>query len=160
MRLTGLWWWIDRWRTSSTFVDLTLEAQGAYRNLLDEALLRGGWIPNDDHVLAIACGDARRWPRLRSVVLARFTLEPDGWHPNGLDQLFRARSYFVPSDPVRRPDIPAPLQRLVLARDRVCVWCGAEDRLEIDHITRWRDGGDHSEQNLRVLCQACNRGRG
>jgi uncharacterized protein YdaU (DUF1376 family) len=87
MRLTGLWWWIDRWRKSTAYTDMTLEEQGAYRNLLDEATLRGGPLPNEDRVLAKACGDATRWPKLRRVVLARFALSQEGWRNETLDQV-------------------------------------------------------------------------
>jgi uncharacterized protein YdaU (DUF1376 family) len=80
MRMTGLWWWIDRWRTSAAFREMTLEEQGAYRNLLDEAYLSGGVLPNDDRILAKACGDATRWAAVRDRVLAKFTLTPSGWH--------------------------------------------------------------------------------
>ena len=88
-RSRALLWWIDRWRKSTAFTDLTLEQQGAYRNLLEEAALRGGPIPNDERILGKACGDALAWPGVRDVVLARFTLEPDGWHNRTLDQVIR-----------------------------------------------------------------------
>lgn len=87
MRSNALWWWIDRWRKSTAFTDMTLEAQGAYRNLLDEATLRGGALPNDDRILAKACGDATAWRRLRDVVMARFDLRDDGWHHETLDEV-------------------------------------------------------------------------
>lgn len=87
MRLTGLWWWIDRWRKSTAYTDMTLEEQGAYRNLLDEASLRGGPLPNNERVLAKACGDATRWADIRRVVLSRFKLTPDGWRNETLDSV-------------------------------------------------------------------------
>jgi uncharacterized protein YdaU (DUF1376 family) len=87
VRLTGLWWWIDRWRKSSAYTGLTLEEQGAYRNLLDEAALRGGAIPNDEDTLARACGDARKWRRVREVVLRRFTLTDHGWRHHTMDEV-------------------------------------------------------------------------
>ncbi len=89
MKRTGLWWWIDRWRKSTAFTDMTLEQQGAYRNLLDEGALRGGPIPNADRILAKACGDATRWSKVKAVVLARFTLTPDGWRNATLDDVIR-----------------------------------------------------------------------
>ena len=89
MKFTGLWWWIDRWRKSTAYCDMNLEQQGAYRNLLDEATLRGGLLPNDDKVLAKACGDPRRWPRLRTIVLQRFTLVDDGWRNDTLDEVLK-----------------------------------------------------------------------
>lgn len=85
----ALWWWIDRWRKSSAFVNLSLEEQGAYRNLLDEAWLRGGALPKNDRALAKASGDALRWPRLRKTVMKRFTLKRDGWHNETLDHVLR-----------------------------------------------------------------------
>lgn len=87
MRLLALYWWIDRWRKSSAFMDMTLEEQGAYRNLLDEAHLRGGPLPNDERILAKACGDATAWPRVRVSVMARFELQLDGWHNLTLDKI-------------------------------------------------------------------------
>ena len=90
MKFDGLMWWISRWRRSTAYVVMSLEAQAGYRNLLDEATLRGGPIPNDENVLAKACGDPRRWPKIRTVVMKRFTLTPDGWRNETLDQVLKA----------------------------------------------------------------------
>jgi uncharacterized protein YdaU (DUF1376 family) len=87
MRLNALWWWIDRWRKSTAYTDMTLEEQGAYRNLLDEAQLRGGALPADERILAKACGDATRWTEVRGVVLARFVKCQDGYHNLTLDEV-------------------------------------------------------------------------
>jgi uncharacterized protein YdaU (DUF1376 family) len=84
-RLQGLFWWVDRWRASTAYVDLSLEEQGAYRNLLDEAWRRGGSIPNDERTLAMGCGDVRRWPKLKKRVMARFQLVNGSWHNETLD---------------------------------------------------------------------------
>lgn len=70
-------------------MDMTLEEQGAYRNLLDEATLRGGAIPNDERLLEKASGDAKRWRRLRPAVMARFTLSAEGWRNETLDEVLR-----------------------------------------------------------------------
>jgi len=87
--MTGLWWWIDRWRTSAAFREMTLEEQGAYRNLIDEASLSGGALPDNERILAKASGDAMRWPDLRDTVLAKFTLTPTGWRNDTLDAVLR-----------------------------------------------------------------------
>lgn len=88
MGFPALWWWIDRWRKSSAFSEMTNEEQGAYRNLLDEAALRGGPLPNNDRVLAKASGDAVGWTRVRDVVLGHFTLGADGcWHNATLEKV-------------------------------------------------------------------------
>lgn len=128
-RLTGLWWWIDRWRKSTAYMDMTLEEQGAYRNLLDEAALRGGPLPTDERVLAKASGDALRWPEVRDVVLARFRATADGWRNDTLYSVLaesrrrakKQRSYrrkggngagndagnnYRPPDPDPDPDLP------------------------------------------------------
>jgi uncharacterized protein YdaU (DUF1376 family) len=86
-KLIALFWWIDRWRSSSAYVDLTLEEQGAYRNMLDEAQLRGGPIPNDERILGRACGDATAWPRVRAAVMRHFVLQSDGWRNETLDEV-------------------------------------------------------------------------
>jgi uncharacterized protein YdaU (DUF1376 family) len=88
-RLLGLLWWVDRWRASTAFVDLSLEEQGAYRNLLDEAWRRGGSIPNDEQTLAKGCGDVHRWPKLKKRVLARFELVNGSWHNDTLDAVLK-----------------------------------------------------------------------
>lgn len=87
MRFTALWWWIDRWRKSTAYADLTLEEQGAYRNLLDEATLRGGPLPDDERILAKASGDATRWLEVRPAVMKRFKKTPEGWRNDTLDKV-------------------------------------------------------------------------
>ena len=85
--MRAAYWWIDRWLKSTAYADLTLEEQGAYRNLLDQLWLRGGVLPNDDRVLGKCCGDALAWPRIRDRVLARFTLTPEGWRNETHDEV-------------------------------------------------------------------------
>jgi uncharacterized protein YdaU (DUF1376 family) len=92
MRVRALYWWIDRWRRSTAFSDMTLAEQGAYRNLLDEAALRGGALPFDERVIAKASGDAVEWPALRETVMRRFTQQADGWHNETLDKVLTETS--------------------------------------------------------------------
>jgi len=88
MGLSALWWWIDRWRKSSAFMNMNLEQQGAYRNLLDEATLRGGALPNDQRILAKASGDATRWRKVKPQIMRHFELKSDGfWHNETLDKV-------------------------------------------------------------------------
>jgi uncharacterized protein YdaU (DUF1376 family) len=70
--MRAAWWWIDRWRRSTAYTDMTAEEQGVYRNLLDECWLRGGVIPDDDFALKKISGDPDAWPRVRKKVLDRF----------------------------------------------------------------------------------------
>jgi len=76
------WWWIDRWRKSTAYTDMTLAEQGAYRNLLDELWLRNGLLPNDDRILGKVAGDSLEWPTVRAAVMRRFVKVENGWrHP-------------------------------------------------------------------------------
>ena len=86
-RRTGAWWWIDRWRKSTAYTDMTLAEQGAYRNLLDELWLRGGLLPLDERTLARACGDALEWAAVRDHVLAHFERTPDGYRNRTHDEV-------------------------------------------------------------------------
>ena len=87
--MRAAWWWIDRWRKSTAYTDMTLAEQGAYRNLLDELWLRGGLLPDDDRVLAKVSGDALEWPKVRAKVMARFQRTPEGWRNETHDEVVR-----------------------------------------------------------------------
>jgi uncharacterized protein YdaU (DUF1376 family) len=92
MTRNGFIWWIDRWRKSTAWTGMTLEEQGAYRNLLDEAWLRGGAIPNDPRVLAQASGDPKRWAKVRAKVLAKFHLKQNEYRHETIDDLMTRAS--------------------------------------------------------------------
>lgn len=56
-----------------------------------------------------------------------------------------------------RPAIPGWMRAAVLRRDgRVCRWCGSTYRPEVDHRVPWSKGGEHTLDNLQVLCRPCN----
>jgi hypothetical protein len=50
----------------------------------------------------------------------------------------------------------------VFKRDgRMCQICGTDEgEMHIDHIISRKSGGDHSLDNLRVLCKSCNLRKG
>ena len=78
MKLRGALWWIDRWRSSSAYMDLSAEAQGLYRNLCDEVWLRdGNVIPEGS--LARASGFPELWKKHRVAILAHMTEQGGGW---------------------------------------------------------------------------------
>jgi len=81
------WWWIDRWRKSTAYTDMTLAEQGAYRTLLDELWLRGGLLPLDERILAKASGDAVEWPQVRDRVLSRFRKIDQGYRNDTHDEI-------------------------------------------------------------------------
>lgn len=66
---------------------------------------------------------------------------------------------FVVEVPMGR--VPIAIRRAVFARDgHVCVECGATDDLTLDHIWPQALGGEHTVENLRVLCRSCNSSKG
>lgn len=87
MKSRGAFWWIDRWRKSTAYTDMTLAEQAAYRNLLDELWLRDGVLPADERILAKVCGDALSWPEVRKAVMARFVLTPEGYRNETHDEV-------------------------------------------------------------------------
>lgn len=95
--MRAAYWWIDRWRKSTAYTDLSLAEQGAYRNLLDELWLRGGVIPNDERVLGKIAGDALAWPGIRDRVMARFILTPDGWRNETHDEVAGSSDRYLAS---------------------------------------------------------------
>lgn len=77
--MRAAWWWIDRWRKSTAYTDMTLAEMGAYRNLLDELWLRDGLLPDDDRILGKIAGSQEEWPLVRDAVLKHFVRENGGW---------------------------------------------------------------------------------
>lgn len=60
-----------------------------------------------------------------------------------------------------RPGIPRDLRLAVWQRDGGrCTSCGAEFDLQYDHVIPVALGGATSEQNLQLLCGACNQRKG
>lgn len=57
--------------------------------------------------------------------------------------------------------IPLELRAFVFERDgRCCLECGVTEDLTLDHIYPWSLGGQHTADNLRVLCRSCNSKKG
>jgi 5-methylcytosine-specific restriction endonuclease McrA len=165
MRMHALWWWIDRWRKSTAYTDMTLEEQGAYRNLLDEAQLRGGPLPDNERILAKACGDATVWKRVRSKVMQRFRLTDDGWRNDTLDEVISSSLRRAEKQKRYRQGKNNPLVQAIIARDgAVCGICAdAIDVLaaEIDHIVPLSKNGHPSDvRNLQLAHPRCNQKKG
>lgn len=78
--MRAAWWWIDRWRKSTAYTDMTAEEQGLYRNLLDEVWHRDdGIIPDDPRILANVSGDVAAWKRSGKKVLRWMKKVDGGW---------------------------------------------------------------------------------
>ncbi len=54
--------------------------------------------------------------------------------------------------------IPLPIRRLVLSIGR-CQYCGATEKLTVDHIVPFSKGGLHRLSNFQCLCATCNRAK-
>lgn len=68
-------------------------------------------------------------------------------------------------DKARKPISDSIRHKLIHAASSRCALCGKSPKtdtsihLEIDHITPFSKGGTNQIENLRVLCNLCNRGR-
>ena len=81
--MNAAWWWIDRWRKSTAYTDMTAEEQGLYRNLLDEVWLREDHIiPDDPRILARVSGDHEAWKKHGKKVLKWMEKVDGGWTNN------------------------------------------------------------------------------
>lgn len=165
----GAWWWVDRWRCSRAYTDLSGAEQGLHRALVDALILSTRRI-NEFHTTSLSSDPAtlrfitnciegewlRAWPKVKQF-----------WRIEG-DRLFPGHEIFTYVQPCRDPaietthrrHIPLEIRRIVFLRDQQCRFCGAIQPLELDHIIPYRDGGPDTEENLRVLCKPCNMERG
>ena len=85
--MRGAFWWVDRYRQSNAYRDLSLAEQGAFRNLCDELWLRDGVLPDDQRALANSCGDATMWPEVKKAVMSKFYRVPEGWRNRTHDEV-------------------------------------------------------------------------
>lgn len=54
-------------------------------------------------------------------------------------------------------EVGAELRKIVFDRDgHRCVYCGATDQLEVDHVIPSASGGASTSRNLVVACTTCN----
>jgi len=87
-------WWVDRWRKSTAYNDMTAEEQGLYRNLLDECWLRGGTIPDDQRILERVSGDHDAWRRSGEKVLRWFEKVDGGYTNETATELMQSHARF------------------------------------------------------------------
>ena len=48
-------------------------------------------------------------------------------------------------------------KRIIAERGHKCEHCGWTGYIELHHVTRMADGGDHSKSNVLLLCDTCHR---
>lgn len=102
MTLPAMWWWVNDWLGSPEHLHMSLEEQGALRNIYDHMWVGGGSLhvrddtDDDEAVLARACGDASRWPYVRAAVTRALTLVDHGgetgkrWHSERLTAVLQS----------------------------------------------------------------------
>ncbi len=91
--MRAAWWWIDRWRQSRAYTDMTAEEQGLYRNLCDEVWLRENHIiPDDPRILSRVSGDPEAWIRCGAKVLLWMKRVEGGWtHKTAVEVIGQSR---------------------------------------------------------------------
>lgn len=47
-------------------------------------------------------------------------------------------------------------RRAALGRDGACMWCGATEELDVDHVVPLSEGGSSEPENLQTLCHDCH----
>ena len=76
------------------------------------------------------------------------------------DNAYQIRRWHRPTQ-AARPYIPKSVRLAVYERDgHACGICGTSERLTLDHIHPFSDGGSDQPSNLRTLCHSCNSRRG
>jgi HNH endonuclease len=110
-------------------------------------------------VLARAAGNASPTVLIALAVGTLFVLSPLIYRAITGEPL--PRTTRTPPKLRRRPLIPRSVKTYVWQRDSGrCVECGSKERLEYDHIILVSKGGSHTERNLQLLCERCNRSKG
>ncbi len=71
-------------------------------------------------------------------------------HPEAAPELGTIEETFTPDE------VPEAVKKAVKRRDRKCLCCGRTSFLQVDHVRSRYHGGDHSEDNLQLLCSVCN----
>ncbi len=49
---------------------------------------------------------------------------------------------------------------VIYERDKVCIYCGSDKDLTVDHLVPLARGGPHQQDNLAVACRSCNSRKG
>lgn len=113
-------------------------------------------------------------PEYSDYSAATYAQRFGGWRNALHEFVLWSREASVPSDANRKldqPMRPAPrnpswrLRAQVLMRDgATCRLCGANPqsgaKLHVDHIIPWSRGGETTLDNLQILCEICNFGKG
>ena len=89
-------------------------------------------IPLEYHTKTIRDGSGRMWPVARVAIIKKY---------------------------VKRHKVPLSKKNIFL-RDKVCVYCGSNKDLTIDHVIPTSKGGKHEWTNVVAACKSCNLKKG
>lgn len=139
---------------------LSASEHGALSLLTGNAMLNGGWLPDDEKGLAkLARCTPREWRKVRPYVAEFFEIEGGRWtHKQGYIKGLR----ILYTDDGRLPQSEwLALRREIFERDNfTCTYCGAQGRpLECDHVLPVSRGGTNDRSNLTTACAPCNRSK-
>lgn len=143
-------WWLNV-HTRHLVIHLWLKGPGWHRMSQDEVGSALG--RHKREILEISIGNAIRRGYIRWA-------EGEDWNVHYLRYVWPIEPCNkAPATPYRR-NIGLAQRRRILKRDgHKCVWCGETKNLHVDHITPYSAGGSNEDDNLRVLCRACNLSR-
>lgn len=48
------------------------------------------------------------------------------------------------------------MRKKLINKNSICVYCGTNIKLHIDHIVPVSKGGENKESNIQILCSRCN----
>ena len=57
---------------------------------------------------------------------------------------------------VRKTITEAEREEIFIRDNRMCQICGSREKLQIDHIVPFSQGGTTAKENLQTLCKSCN----
>lgn len=95
-----------------------------------------GWTPSASHRAAVSAALKKRWLLHRDKMIAALT------KPKPRDKMRYRREF-------------TPWQKSAW-KAKSCLWCGAQDGLELDHIISIAAGGVNVQENSQTLCRKCN----
>lgn len=91
---------------------------------------------------------------VKSVLAAQLRSRGFAWEPSDLNP---EPAYMTGA--LRQKIIAATRREVFESQPHICVNCGSEEDLEIDHIHPVSRGGRNTLDNLQLLCRTCNRSK-
>ena len=162
---TGKYTWDpSEWLWAEKRYGMSLEARGAYRDLVDWYHYHGSIVAAERAILNITgCSDTRQLRRIWKCIEKHFDLREGRYYLSNGNEYKPALQAKRKRD-TRRHSISKKLRFEILERDGYkCRYCGVGIDvcpLDIDHIIPVSKGGANVFSNLVAACSSCNMGKG